>query len=47
MLIHAGRAGVGTVAILLVKKIGDFVVSTTSTRNVPLVKGLGADEVIN
>ena len=47
VLIHAGSGGVGTFAIQLAKHIGATVATTTSTTNVDLVKGLGADIVID
>lgn len=47
VLIHAGSGGVGTFAIQLAKHIGATVATTTSTANVDLVKGLGADVVID
>jgi NADPH:quinone reductase-like Zn-dependent oxidoreductase len=47
VLIHAGSGGVGTFAIQLAKQIGATVATTTSTANVDLVKGLGADVVID
>lgn len=47
VLIHAGSGGVGTLAIQLAKRIGATVATTTSTANVEMVKGLGADIVID
>lgn len=47
VFIHAGSGGVGTIAIQLAKHLGAFVATTTSTRNVGWVKGLGADVVID
>lgn len=47
VFIQAGSGGVGTFAIQLAKHIGAFVATTTSTRNVDWVKGLGADIVID
>jgi len=47
VLIHAGSGGVGTIAIQLAKHLGAFVATTTSTSNIPLVKALGADVVID
>ena len=46
VLIHAGSGGVGTFAIQLAKHVGAIVATTTSTANVDLVRGLGADVVI-
>jgi NADPH:quinone reductase-like Zn-dependent oxidoreductase len=47
VLIHAGSGGVGTFAIQLAKHVGATVATTTSTANVDLVRGLGADTVID
>lgn len=47
VFIQAGSGGVGTVAIQLAKYLGAFVATTTSTKNVELVKSLGADLVID
>lgn len=47
VLIHAGSGGVGTYAIQLAKHFGAFVATTTSAKNVDLVKALGADLVID
>ncbi|PSH63689.1 NADP-dependent oxidoreductase [Phyllobacterium sophorae] len=47
ILIHAGSGGVGTIAIQLAKHLGAYVATTTSTANVDLVEGLGADAVID
>lgn len=47
VFIQAGSGGVGTFAIQLAKHIGAFVATTTSTTNIGLVKGLGADLVID
>jgi alcohol dehydrogenase len=44
-LIHAG--GVGTLAIQIAKTLGLWVETTTSTKNIGFVKGLGADGVID
>lgn len=46
-LIHAGSGGVGTFAIQLAKALGAHVATTCSERNAELVRGLGADEVID
>ena len=46
-LIHAGSGGVGTFAIQLAKDLGAHVATTCSARNEELVRGLGADEVID
>lgn len=47
VLIHAGSGGVGVFAIQLAKHLGALVATTTSTVNVGLVKGLGADVVVD
>lgn len=47
VLIQAGSGGVGTFAIQLAKHLGATVATTTSADNFDLVKGLGADVVIN
>lgn len=47
VLIHAGSGGVGSIAIQVAKHLGAFVATTTSTVNVPWVKALGADVVID
>ncbi|MEZ4225116.1 MAG: NADP-dependent oxidoreductase [Polyangiaceae bacterium] len=47
VLIQAGSGGVGSIAIQLAKARGAKVLATCSTRNVELVRGLGADEVID
>lgn len=47
VLIHAGSGGIGTFAIQYAKSKGAYVYTTTSTKNVPWVKELGADRVID
>jgi len=47
VFIQAGSGGVGTIAIQLAKHFGATVATTTSTANFELVKGLGADVVID
>jgi len=47
VFIQAGSGGVGTFAIQLAKSLGASVATTTSTANVALVKGLGADVVVD
>jgi alcohol dehydrogenase len=47
VLIHAGAGGVGSFAIQLAKHIGATVATTASSRNLDLVKRLGADVAID
>jgi NADPH:quinone reductase-like Zn-dependent oxidoreductase len=47
VFIPAGSGGIGTFAIQLAKHLGAKVGTTTSTGNVDLVRGLGADEIID
>lgn len=47
ILIHGGSGGVGTFAVQLAQRHGAYVISTTSTKNLSLVKQLGANEVID
>lgn len=47
VLIPAGSGGVGSFAIQLAKARGAVVTTTTSARNVDLVRSLGADRVID
>ncbi|MBN8709209.1 MAG: NADPH:quinone oxidoreductase [Verrucomicrobia bacterium 61-8] len=47
VFVPAGSGGIGTFAIQFAKHFGATVGTTTSTGNVALVKGLGADEVID
>jgi len=47
VFIQAGSGGVGTFAIQLAKHLGGIVATTTSAKNVELVKSLGADLVID
>ena len=47
VFIQAGSGGVGTFAIQLAKHLGATVATTTSTANIDLVKGLGADIIID
>lgn len=47
LLVQAGAGGVGTVAIQIGKHLGAHVITTCSAANAELVRGLGADEVID
>ena len=47
VLIHAGSGGVGTFAIQLAKHLGATVATTASAANFDLVRGLGADVVVD
>jgi NADPH:quinone reductase-like Zn-dependent oxidoreductase len=47
VFIHAGSGGVGTIAIQLARHLGATVATTCSTRNIDLVRSLGADVVID
>lgn len=47
VFIPAGSGGIGTFAIQLARHLGAHVATTTSTGNIPLVKRLGADEVVD
>jgi NADPH:quinone reductase-like Zn-dependent oxidoreductase len=47
VFIQAGSGGVGTFAIQLAKHLGAFVATTTSTKNIELVKSLGADLIVD
>lgn len=47
VFIPAGSGGIGTFAIQLAKYLGATVATTTSSKNITLVKQLGADEVID
>jgi NADPH:quinone reductase-like Zn-dependent oxidoreductase len=47
VFIQAGSGGVGTIAIQLAKHLGATVATTTSAKNVALVKSLGADVVVD
>lgn len=47
VFIQAGSGGVGTFAIQLAKHLGARVATTTSAANAALVKGLGADVVVD
>ncbi len=45
--IHGASGGVGTLAIPIAKTLGAHVVTTSSARNVPLCRDLGADEALD
>jgi alcohol dehydrogenase len=47
VFIQAGSGGVGTFAIQLARHLGATIATTTSAANLALVKGLGADVVID
>lgn len=47
VFIQAGSGGVGTIAIQLAKYLGAYVATTTSAKNMALVKSLGADLIID
>ena len=47
VLVHGGSGGVGSVAIQILKAWGAEVATTCSSRNVALVRELGADRVID
>ena len=47
VFIQAGSGGVGTFAIQLAKHFGAHVITSTSGRNIDLVRSLGADEVVD
>jgi NADPH:quinone reductase-like Zn-dependent oxidoreductase len=47
VFIQAGSGGVGTFAIQLAKHLGAFVATTTSSKNIDLVKSLDADLIID
>jgi NADPH:quinone reductase-like Zn-dependent oxidoreductase len=47
VFIQAGSGGVGTFAIQLAKHLGAAVATTTSTANIELVRGLGADVIVD
>ncbi len=47
VLIHGGSGGVGSFAIQLAKSLNNEVAATCSTRNVDMLKHLGADTVID
>ncbi|MGM0921288.1 MAG: NADP-dependent oxidoreductase [Bacillota bacterium] len=46
VLILAGSGGIGTIAIQIAKALGAYVATTTSSKNINLVRDIGADEVL-
>ncbi|MCW7541282.1 NADP-dependent oxidoreductase [Aquabacterium sp. A7-Y] len=47
VLIHAAAGGVGSFAVQFAKQAGAHVIATASSKNHPLVRELGADEVLD
>ena len=47
VFVQAGSGGVGTFAIQLAKHLGATVAATTGTSNIDMVRGLGADVVVD
>jgi NADPH:quinone reductase-like Zn-dependent oxidoreductase len=47
VLIHGGAGGVGLFAVQFAKTLGAHVIATAAAATIPLVKKLGADEVID
>jgi NADPH:quinone reductase-like Zn-dependent oxidoreductase len=47
VLIHGGAGGVGLFAVQFAKSLGAHVIATAAAATIPLVKTLGADEVID
>lgn len=47
VFIHGGSGAVGSVAIQLAKHIGAYVATTASAENIPYVRSLGADHIID
>lgn len=47
ILIHGGAGGIGTIAIQIAKHIGAYIATTVTGDDIPYVKKLGADQVID
>ena len=47
ILINGGASGIGSISIQLAKHFGAHVVTTASADDIPYIRGLGADEVID
>jgi NADPH:quinone reductase-like Zn-dependent oxidoreductase len=47
VLVHAGAGGLGTAAIQIAKHLGAWVATTASARRAPLLRSLGADQVVD
>ncbi len=47
VLIHAGAGGVGSLAIQIAKHLGATVLASGSTRNLELIRSLGADQAVD
>lgn len=47
VLVHAGSGGVGSAAVQLARHLGAKVISTASAKNAELVRGFGADTVVD
>lgn len=47
VLVHGATGAIGTAAVQLLKHAGAYVVATSDTRNVDLVRSLGADVVVD
>ena len=47
VLVHGATGAIGSAAVQLLKHAGVFVIATSDTRNVELVRSLGADAVVD
>jgi NADPH:quinone reductase-like Zn-dependent oxidoreductase len=47
ILIHGGAGGIGQIAVQLAMHLGAYVATTVSAKDIPYVKGLGANEVMD